>query len=272
MKLTVYEPRDESTFWRVSTFGRQQATPGQAYRWDNATRQPTGRVVVQATLAGSIRYRDGRGEQVVRPGDLMLFAYGESSSYGSPAGPLAEPYRCHWVCLDGMGLREHVNVFRERFGSVVSLGTRHPLLAEVEGLIARAETGADTSTTRAAAVHGFVMRLFEQFEQRRMLQLSPVQRAVDFLVREPWRVMSLEAVAREYGCSREHLSRLFREQVGQPAITYVNHAKTQRSLRLLRHTDLPLSEVASQAGFASVKTMRRHVQRATGRTPGGVRE
>ncbi|MFA9476695.1 helix-turn-helix transcriptional regulator [Phycisphaerales bacterium AB-hyl4] len=273
MELDIYQPLDTEVLWRVSTFGRQRVAAGQTYAWDNAARLPVGRVVVQSTLAGTIRYRDAHGEQRVGPGDLMLVTYGESSAYGSSDRPLDEPYACHWACLDGVGLVEHVQAFRKQFGSVIPLGLHHPLLTEVDELIAMARPTAGTSAMDGAAmVYGLIMRLFEHAEQQRMQQLSPVQRAVDFLVREPCRVMSLEAVARRYGCSREHLSRLFHERTQQTPNTYINAAKTRRSLRLLQHTDLPLSEVASQAGFPSVKTMRRHVRTTTGQTPQQTRE
>lgn len=261
--------------WRVSAFGRQRVAAGQAYWWQNAARQPAGRVVVQVTLAGAVHYHDhpaGQGDRTLGPGDLMLCVYGEPSAYGQPAGPLAQPYACHWLCLDGVGLVDHVQAFRDRFGSVRTLGPRHPLLAELDELIATAESPtAVPSTAAAASVHSFIMHLFEEAEQSRIQQLSPTQRALDFMLRQPGRVVNLEAVARQFACSREHLSRLFREQVGQPPHAYLNAARTRRSLRLLRNTDLPLNEIAAQAGFPSTKTMARHIRRTTGQTPGRLR-
>jgi len=268
--LPVHPGREAGVLWRVSAFGRQRVGAGQRYWWENEGREPAGRVVVQRTLAGTIRFRAAGGsEQAVGPGALMLFAYGEPTAYGEPRGPVTEPYACAWVCLDGAGLLDHVAAFRARYGSVIGPGPDPLLGEEIGGLIELARPGAATPPTAlAGAVHRWVLRLFETAEAHRVQQLSPVERAVDFLERYPHQVVGLEVLAGRYGCSREALSRRFRARVGEPAIAYMNRAKTRRALRLLAQTDLPLADVAAQAGFPSGKTMRRHVQQATGLAPG----
>lgn len=276
MELPLYRPpmRDGGgTLWRVSTFGRRQRTAaGTRYWWRNAGREPAGLVVVQATLAGSVELHEGEQVTPVRSGSLMLFVYDEPSAYGLRE-PLAETYVCSWVCLQGAGLREHVEALRRRFGSVRDVGLDHPLFAELDELVALAEPKSATPpTAMAAATHAFVMRLFDQAEESRRRTAPPVQQAIDFVVRQPHLVASLDAVAERFGCAREHLSRTFADQVGGSAAGYVAQAKQRRALRLLQDTDLPLGDVAQQAGFATGRTMARQVRAATGMTPSAYRE
>lgn len=265
-------PTGVSPHWRVLAFAsRQRTAPGQRYFWDNRRRTPAQVVVVQATHEGAIQYRGPDGPLPVRPGSIMLFSYGEASNYGSPA-PLDAPYICSWVNLQGAGLPEHIAALRARFASVRDVGMQHPLFAELEELIALAHPAqAATPTAMAAAVHTFIMHLFEHAEESHRRRLSPVQRAVESITRYPHLATSLDAVAHRFGCTREHLSRTFHHQLKQTPAAFIADAKRRRAQRLLRDSDLPLAEVARQSGFASPRTMARQLRLATGKTPSAFR-
>lgn len=262
---------DGLTLWQVSAFGRERTAAGRVYHWVNRRRQPTDLVVIQVTLEGSIRYESPQEQRVAGPGSLLLFALGEDSVYGQPK-PLERPYRCQWVNLQGAGLMEHINVLRRRHGSVREVGLDHRLVSEHSDLIALADPKRGTSpTAMAAAVHGFILHLFEHAERHRMQRLSPVEQAVEHILQQPHTPLSLEQIAGRFGCSREHLSRAFRERVGRSPGAYLTEAKRARALQLLRETELPLSAVATQSGFHSAATLARQIRRATGQAPSELR-
>ena len=123
----------------------------------------------------------------------------------------------------------------------------------------------------AAAVHTFILHLFDHAESHLMQRLSPVEQAIDHIVRQPYGPLTLDQIAARFGCSREHLGRAFRERTGQSPGAYLADARRRRALRLLRETDLPLSAVAEQSGFATVHTLARHIRRVTGVAPGALR-
>lgn len=263
----AYRPPDAGVLWRVHQFGQHATPAGRPYWWENARREPRDVVVLQATLAGRITLRDPAGEHPIRPGDLALFAYGEDSAYGDPRG-LAEPYACVWVGLQGAGVAEHLRAFRQRHGPVRPLGLDHPFLADLRALAAAAEPRAGTPPhALAAQAYALVMSLFADAERDRLRTLSPAEQAVDHILRQPHLPASVDEVAERFGCSREHLSRLFQARVGQSPAAYLADAKRRRALRLLRETDLPLAAVARQAGYATTHTLARHVRAHTGHSP-----
>lgn len=267
MELQVYDPTDARPLWRVAAFGRQTTPAGRPYWWDNRIRFPRDMAVVQATLEGRIVYRDAVQTQPVTAGSLMLFTFGEDSDYGLTE-PLEQPYRCQWVNLQGAGLLEHVAAYRQRHGSVRNVGLDHPLMRELDELIRLADPGRATgATTMAAAVHRLILHLFEDAEMHRMQHLSPVEQAIEYILRQPHGPLSLEQIAAQFGCSREHLGRAFRDKVGHAPGAYLSKEKRQRAMRLLRETDLPLSAIARQAGFPSAHTLARQIRRATGHPP-----
>ena len=83
-----------------------------------------------------------------------------------------------------------------------------------------------------------------------------VRRALDRVRAEPAGDLSTQALADQVGVSVRQLTRLFRAHVGEPPGTAVRRIRLEIAARLLTTTDLPLSQVARQAGFGSAEALR----------------
>jgi AraC-like DNA-binding protein len=259
------------TLWRLFNCGHQVVPAGRAYWFDNRAREPLGTVIFQMSIAGTIVYRDAHGEQTVPPGFGVLFVHGEPSAYGLLRGE-HRAYENRWVSMIGAGLVEHINALRDRYGSVLDLRGDKSIERDMRELAALGDPTKPTGPTQlASAVHGFVMRLYERAERIHAAKQSPAERAVDQLLRQPVLGWSLKQVASQFGCSREHLTRLFRERVGQSPGRYIAQVRLEHALHLLRDSDLPMHAVAKQSGYLSTHTFRRHVLESVGQTPTAVR-
>lgn len=64
---------------------------------------------------------------------------------------------------------------------------------------------------------------------------------------------SVEALAERVGVGSRHLTRLFRRHLGASPIEVAKTARVQRAKRLITETDLPMTDVALQAGFGSLR-------------------
>lgn len=275
--MDYHAARDRVLWHLVGLSSDERHPPGSRWWHDNHGRQPAGLVVFQAILAGRCILRTPDGDREVRAGQAFLFTYDEPTAYGRPTDRPDWPHAdeailtAH-IALGGAGLRAHWDVLRTRFGPVVAIGEAPrvlDLLREIETAFAR-----DRFSDRRAhspTIHAFVMRLFDEIEAAAAEGLSAVERAVDELLRAPLSGHSLKQVAHQHGVTREHLTRTFHERVGTPPATWLRDARLQRALELLRATELPLETVALQAGFASVRTLARLVQRHTGIAPGRLR-
>ncbi len=270
MELPLLQPR---TLWRIEGFGHQSYPAGRVYHFDNQTRQPAEQVVLQLTLTGQVAFTAQSQPPIwAGPGDLLLFRYGEATTYGSPH-PRTEPYSCRWVNLQGAGLIEHLHLLRSRYGAVLHLGLDHPLAERIIHLQGMAQPSARVSASAIArALHLYVLDLLELAQQRQMAELPPVQQAIERMLAQPQRNWSLKTLADEAGCSREHLTRCFHERVGTPPAAWMRAQKTQRAVALLRQTSLPLKAIAAQAGFGTVHSLIRQVQLHTGRNPSAWRQ
>ena len=84
--------------------------------------------------------------------------------------------------------------------------------------------------------------------------------------------LSLDELAAEAKLSRFHFARAFREAMGMPPHRYVTLRRVEHAKHLLRHTDLPLVEIALAAGFGNQSHFTLRFREAVGETPRRFRE
>ncbi|HET6569451.1 MAG TPA: AraC family transcriptional regulator [Rhodothermales bacterium] len=83
--------------------------------------------------------------------------------------------------------------------------------------------------------------------------------------------LDLERLAETAGVSKFHLVRLFRESEGTTPWAYVRALRLRKAKELLE-SDLPLVDVALQAGYYDQSHLNRAFREAEGKTPGQYRE
>lgn len=160
-------------------------------------------------------------------------------------------------------------------GARALLGADAPLLAE------RAVALGSLSRTLASLPQDLAsMRSWE--ERFACLHALLLSRAADVaerpLIEEAQRrivrskgLASIAGIARALGCSREHLSRSFLEQVGLSPKAYAGVVRFERLVAALRSSRAPLSEIALAAGFSDQAQMAREVRRRASLTPTELR-
>jgi AraC family transcriptional regulator len=252
--------------WGVGHYGRDRHPPNSHYWWDNRTR--TGNLcVIQWTCAGELLLRDTQREHRVPLGYAAIFAHPSESSYGM-AKDARDTYEAHWIALRGAGLLDHWRGLAALRGAVLPLPIDGPEHRAMRRLCELAEPRARTgAVVMAAAVHAFVLMLWEGASMARASDQRPVELAIDAMLAAPTAPWSLKRLADEHGISREHLARAFHERVGEPPATWLVRQRVQRAIELLTATELPIWAVRDQAGFTSSHTLIRRVRAETGCSP-----
>lgn len=85
------------------------------------------------------------------------------------------------------------------------------------------------------------------------------------------KIFSMDELAAEYGVSREHLSRVFHEQIGEPPSTYLTKRRMEQACRLLISSNLSCKEIAAMTGYESAASFNRTFKRLVKMTPGELR-
>lgn len=81
----------------------------------------------------------------------------------------------------------------------------------------------------------------------------------------------LAALARRWGYTRSHFSRLFAAHFGVPPHRYILNARIALAKELLRETEIPIAQVAELAGFANAAQFARRFRLGAGVTASAYR-
>jgi transcriptional regulator GlxA family with amidase domain len=91
---------------------------------------------------------------------------------------------------------------------------------------------------------------------------------MDAASHEAWPVHRLAKIS---NVSEAHFARTFKEAFGAPPHRYLLTRRIERATALLRETDLPITDIAFQTGWASLGTFGRIFRDITGESPGSLR-
>ncbi|MCH0557581.1 MULTISPECIES: GlxA family transcriptional regulator [Streptomyces] len=83
--------------------------------------------------------------------------------------------------------------------------------------------------------------------------------------------IQLRDMAEQEAMSVRTFTRRFREEVGVSPVQWLTRQRVERARHLLESTDLPMDQVAGEAGFGTAQSMRQHLQQALGVTPTAYR-
>jgi transcriptional regulator GlxA family with amidase domain len=91
---------------------------------------------------------------------------------------------------------------------------------------------------------------------------------MDAASHEEWPVGRL---ARVSGVSQAHFARSFKQAFGVPPHRYLLTRRIERATALLRDTDLSITDIAFDTGWASLGTFGRTFRDITGKSPSAIR-
>lgn len=99
-----------------------------------------------------------------------------------------------------------------------------------------------------------------------------VNRALDYVEAHFAEDVSLIDIAAAAGLSPTHLTGVFRRETGMTPYSYVINRRLRQAVHLLRASDMPIAQVALEAGFADQQHLTRMVRARLRKTPKQVRQ
>ena len=219
--------------------------------------------------------------RAVRP-DTRLVTICSGALLAAAAG-LMEGYQCttHAECLDELrSLAPTASVLENRL--YVEDGNRFSSAGISTGIDLMLHLVSRFASPQAALAAARKMVIYLR-RSGQDPQLSPwlsgrnhihpaIHRAQDAIMADPARDWSLPGLAAIAHLSERHLSRLFREHVGQSVVDYVNLMRVTLAQELLKQSRLDMESLAQRAGFASSRHMRRVFAQHHGLSPSAFRK
>lgn len=110
-----------------------------------------------------------------------------------------------------------------------------------------------------------VFKRIKETKVEKKLDILDIQKYIDVHYAD---AISLADIANQYYVSKEHLSRLFKKQVGETVQTYITQKRIAGAKRLLRkHQKISISTISKMSGYMDVQYFYRVFKRYTGMTP-----
>lgn len=219
--------------------------------------------------------------RAVRP-DTRLVTICSGALLAAAAG-LMEGYQCttHAECLDELRLlAPTASVLENRL--YVEDGNRFSSAGISTGIDLMLHLVSRFASPQAALAAARKMVIYLR-RSGQDPQLSPwlsgrnhihpaIHRTQDAIMADPARDWSLPGLADIAHLSERHLSRLFREHVGQSVVDYVNLMRVTLAQELLKQSRLDMESLALRSGFASSRHMRRVFAQHHGLSPSAFRK
>lgn len=98
-----------------------------------------------------------------------------------------------------------------------------------------------------------------------------VQKLADFIRENCEKPLNLDDFMEMVHLSKYHLIRIFERQIGMPPYKYLHLCRIERSIHLLKNTDLSVSQIAGMVGYTDSVVYIRHFRSFHKMTPGKYR-
>ena len=241
----------------------------QSYRFSSHFKRDYSYSCFQLTLSGEGVFSVNGERHTVGSGKGFLFnTEDEGWEYFYPEGAL-KPWEFLYVEFQGKNAFMTQRWLVQEFGNIFDLGLNHPMLKK---LLHFRKTGinkqAVSSILSAEIINDLLMALANSAKITPEPDFEPVVRRVINLVKQNLSLpLSVTSIAEEMGMSREHLSRVFHQNMGVTLYQFILSEKMEYACHLLKTSKLSIKEVAFLCGYSSSAHFCRLFKKVNTMTP-----
>jgi len=246
-----------------------------SYRHEGARRGREQHALFKYTLEGEGAISDERGEHRVPAGQgfLTWISDPRTAYYYPPAA--RGPWTFVWAAFDGEAAKAAVDELVERYGHVYALPRDSASVGQLMALSASDGGHAEVTPAEGAQVVLTLLLDLARGKQEARREDAPsalVRRAQQIARERASSGLNATELAGLLEVSREHLTRVFREQTGVTPYTFIARQRLLEACRMLRGTRLANKEIAARMGYATPAHFARSFKAVVGVTPGRFRE
>lgn len=244
------------------------------YFFDCNLRRDQPHYCLQLTLGGCAFYENAEGRSLLTPGTAFLDLIPGPFRYGyAHRESRGRPYELVYLAFLGPVAFDCCRHINRTFGHVFSLPANTPVQAEMLALAQEHRAGVPIDPyTRAARLFSLLMSLLTELQRRRNPTPERVSLAAALIAQhavDP--EFTVQSLADQLSCSREHLSRQYLAATGISLSDALNHRRLQLAAEALRSTTDKLDTIASRSGFSCANYLCRAFRKHFGISPGEYR-
>lgn len=104
-------------------------------------------------------------------------------------------------------------------------------------------------------------------EKKETVKIKNIEKVLDLIYHSYSEEIPIELAAETAGYGKSNFCKIFKNTTGVTFHRYLNQYRTERSKFFLKHSDMPVFEIAEIVGFSDSKTFCRVFKEITGTTP-----
>lgn len=237
------------------------------YDWRCHGRGRDAFVILQYSLSGCGRFQLGERVYDAPAEHAFIALVPEKAGYFYPVDA-REPWSFCWVNFYNPLSIQLWKRLRERFGPVIHLPEHSSAALNLLRLARIVEKRAFPDRFEASQeAYTFYMSCWRHLSHPAQTGDNAVAAAIQYC-REHFRdPISIKELADQSSLSREHFSRLFKEQAGAAPGSFLRTQRVRSAHQLLMESTLPLNEIALRCGFSSTRKFVNAYRRAHGKSP-----
>jgi AraC-like DNA-binding protein len=109
-------------------------------------------------------------------------------------------------------------------------------------------------------------------ESKEMVKVANIEKALEMIYYDYSSPLTVDEAAVSTGYGKSHFCKIFKNIIGDTFHNVLNRHRVEVACGLLSQTNMPISEIAVQVGFAETKTFCRVFKAETSVTPGQYRK
>lgn len=219
------------------------------------------------------------GQGMVQTGDVIMPLFSGQAFLHNHNDPLVnyfypadgkEPWRFLWAAFEGRGAEELIRSVNRQYGYLFRPGVDSELVKLLRSYHAyNGEVLVMPPLEAASWVHKVLTLLCEKKENTLLASshsnmVAEIQQGISRSPGENWKIADLAA---RYKISREHLSRVFKEQTSMTLRDYILEERLKVAVSMLRHTYLSVKEISDRCGWKEYAIFYRLFQSRVGCSP-----
>ncbi|MBD0378860.1 helix-turn-helix domain-containing protein [Paenibacillus sedimenti] len=263
---------DDSELYQLFAIGYDKVT-SHAYNWDGMKRIDGPLYLFQYTVSGyGTVILDGQTYRV-DPGYAFLVDIPSCHRYFLPKS--SESWEFYFILFRPAKLENHWQELIQRLTRVPYIPPDSSVIRSLHDTFYAGINNRITDGYLASSiVYRFMMELLRFSTGRTKEKESwptAVRQAAQELEKRYRQIQSLDEIAAGAGLSKYHFVRVFRKFTGFTPIEYLTKIRVERSIELLRSTDLNIDEVAKEVGYAGGSYFIKVFRQWVGFSPGEFR-
>ncbi len=225
--------------------------------------------IFKYTLSGEGVYKHKDVEYRVSSGKGFLCKiFDADNEYFYPTNAI-EPWVFIYIAFKGNNAVKIVDEMINRYGHIYSLNKDHEIIVKLMNW--RHFNGLDphiTAGESADAVFSVLTALIYSMDSQREYGKNQILRkAIDIINDNISTNINASFVADKLEISREHLSRIFQQEIGQAPYQYILRKRIILSCQLLKETNLSIKEICNRIGEESQVVFSRRFKANMKMTP-----